>query len=944
VRTRLRSGLVALVVLGLAAILGATLAGPATTGVREAADLGRFNAGNIISDGVFFDPSTMNPDQIQGFLNGKNSGLRNLRMDTFTRTSAPCGQYDGASQETAASILHKVAKACGINPQVLLVILQKEQGLVTRTTASDDKLRKAMGYGCPDTPAGCDATWNGFFNQVYMAARQFRLYQAKPTGYGVVAGRWNAISYQDRMPDCGKASVFVENQATAGLYNYTPYVPNAAALKAGYGNGDVCSAYGNRNFFNYFVDWFGSTQSSGGSQIVDKYNALRGIGVDLGAATGDVRCDLPGGGCWRAYQGGHIYWSYGTGARVVRGAILDRYLRAGGPGSIGYPSGDDAPAPGGRGFLTMFERAHIYWSPATDAQIVSGAILGQWYASGGPTGILGFPVTSDALAPGGGGSVVDFQGGSLYWSPATGTHVVRGALLARYRALGGPPALGYPTGDDQPAPGGGFMTPFQGGDLYWSATHQVKVVRGAILASYKAAGGPAALGYPTGDDQPAAGGGFMTPFERGDIYWSAPTGAHVVRGQILSHYKASGGPGGIYGYPAVNSQTIAGGEMGGFRGGELYWSAGTGAHIVRGAILAHWKAAGGATGYLGYPTTDDAPAPGGKGFVTDFEGGSIYWSAGTEAKTVRGAILATYRASGGPGALGYPTGNDSPAGDGRGVKTTFQYADIFWSATTGAHVVRGGIHTLWMQQGGPAGYLGYPTTSDAPAPGGGGYVVDFEGGTIYWSPSTGMKIVRGAILATYRAAGGPPALGYPTGNDSPAGDGRGFKTTFQYADIFWSSATGAQVVRGAIHRSWMETGGVTGSLGYPTTSDALVPGGGGFVVDFERGAVYWSPSAGTRIVRGAILQAYRAAGGPAALGFPTTSDARAPGGNGYVVHFQNGSVYWSGATGARVVRAAVDAVYRAAGGPQSSYGYPVSDTYVAGGAQRVDFQNGSITR
>src|SRR5690606_12807423 len=59
---------------------------------------------------------------------------------------------------------------------------------------------------------------------------------------------------------CGRGPVYVENIATAALYYYTPYQPNAAALRAGFGEGDGCSSYGNRNFYNYFTDWFGSTQ------------------------------------------------------------------------------------------------------------------------------------------------------------------------------------------------------------------------------------------------------------------------------------------------------------------------------------------------------------------------------------------------------------------------------------------------------------------------------------------------------------------------------------------------------------------------------------------------------------------------------------------------------------------------------------------------------------
>ena len=57
--------------------------------------------------------------------------------------------------------------------------------------------------------------------------------------------------------------MLISNQATASLYNYTPYQPNAASLAAGYGHGRRCSSYGNRNFWIYFTDWFGSTQAGG---------------------------------------------------------------------------------------------------------------------------------------------------------------------------------------------------------------------------------------------------------------------------------------------------------------------------------------------------------------------------------------------------------------------------------------------------------------------------------------------------------------------------------------------------------------------------------------------------------------------------------------------------------------------------------------------------------
>lgn len=243
------------------------------SGVRPMADLTLFRPGNIISDATFFDSSTMSSAQIQAFLQSKAPTCRSgyTCLASWTDTSrtiaadAMCGPYAGAANEKASEIIYKVAQACGINPRVLLVMLQKEQGLVTHTWPSDWRYTIAMGQGCPDT-AACDTRYYGFFNQVHGAAWQLKRY-ANPPGTNKVftwfaPGKTANVRFS---PDaaCGSAQVYIENQATANLYYYTPYQPNVAALRAGYGEGDGCSAYGNRNFYNYFVDWFGSTQVTG---------------------------------------------------------------------------------------------------------------------------------------------------------------------------------------------------------------------------------------------------------------------------------------------------------------------------------------------------------------------------------------------------------------------------------------------------------------------------------------------------------------------------------------------------------------------------------------------------------------------------------------------------------------------------------------------------------
>ena len=244
----------------------------ATTGIVPAADLTKFQPGNIVSDAVFSNKGSMTEAQIQEFLQSKvptcRSGYTCLKdwYDTSRTTAADamCGAYSGGVRERASRIIYKVAQACGINPQVILVMLQKEQGLVTHVWPSDWRYTIAMGQGCPDT-AACDTRYYGFFNQVYGAAWQLKRY-ANPAGtsqyftWYAPGKTWNVRWHPNAA--CGSSLVTIQNQATANLYYYTPYQPNAAALRAGYGEGDGCSSYGNRNFYQYFTDWFGSTQSA----------------------------------------------------------------------------------------------------------------------------------------------------------------------------------------------------------------------------------------------------------------------------------------------------------------------------------------------------------------------------------------------------------------------------------------------------------------------------------------------------------------------------------------------------------------------------------------------------------------------------------------------------------------------------------------------------------
>lgn len=225
-----------------------------------------FEAGEIIADEVFYNSGAMSEQQVEDFLQEVNYGCReggdgtpclgNYREDTVTIPADNyCFEFEGGQDRSAAQIIHEAAISCGVNPQVLLVMLQKEQGLLTASGArlNADRYAIAMGYGCPDT-ANCDPQFFGFGKQTYYAARQLRRYANEPGEYRIVPGVVNEVRFHPSS-SCGTEPVLISNYATAGLYNYTPYQPNVAALE---GNANDCSSVGNLYFYAYFNAWFGA--------------------------------------------------------------------------------------------------------------------------------------------------------------------------------------------------------------------------------------------------------------------------------------------------------------------------------------------------------------------------------------------------------------------------------------------------------------------------------------------------------------------------------------------------------------------------------------------------------------------------------------------------------------------------------------------------------------
>ncbi|WP_051515784.1 hypothetical protein [Candidatus Blastococcus massiliensis] len=295
-----------------------------------------------------------------------------------------------------------------------------------------------------------------------------------------------------------------------------------------------------------------------GADVMHPVDALhRRLGGDagpLGPARAALACGLPAGGCAREYLGGLVSWSPATGAQVMGSVELAAWrARGGASGVLGYPV--DALRCTAACYQT-FQGGHLVRDVTGRPALVWGALGSPWRSTGGADGRLGRPLGEPACGRRAGGCSQHFQGGSVYWSPASGAHVVLGAIGQRWaqqgRELGG---LGYPVGGEVCGlRGGGCFQAFQGGSVYWSPASGAHVVLGAIGQRWAQQGWElGGLGYPVGNEVCGLrDGGCFQPFQGGAVYWSPRSGAHPVGGWAEAIRRAWEGQGwerGRLGYP-----------------------------------------------------------------------------------------------------------------------------------------------------------------------------------------------------------------------------------------------------------------------------------------------------------------------------------------------------------------------------------------------------------
>ncbi|GAC1649049.1 MAG: N-acetylmuramoyl-L-alanine amidase [Mycobacterium sp.] len=191
----------------------------------------------------------------------------------------------------------------------------------------------------------------------------------------------------------------------------------------------------------------------------------------------------------------------------------------------GHRDADYTTCPGDNAYSLMGQIRQAVAADTPPSSCVYGAIGAHYGALGGSAGFLGSPVTCEANDPTNTGRFNDFQGGSIYWSPASNAWEVHGAIRGHWLALGGTSFNGFPATDESPTPNVfGRYNHFQNGSVYWSPSSGSYEVHGAIRDRWASLGWEnSSLGFPISDEF-GVPGGRQSNFQHGALYWDAGNG------------------------------------------------------------------------------------------------------------------------------------------------------------------------------------------------------------------------------------------------------------------------------------------------------------------------------------------------------------------------------------------------------------------------------------
>ena len=256
---------------------------------------------------------------------------------------------------------------------------------------------------------------------------------------------------------------------------------------------------------------------------------------------------------------------------------------------LGAPTSDEFRTPNKNGAGQHFEGGSIYWSPATGAHEVHGAIKDKWASLGWENSFLGFPTTDETTTPDGFGRFNFFEGGAIYYHPHLGTFAVPKMIAEVWKKEGWEKGkLGYPVSDEI-IKNNNSVQYFEFGAAISTKASPYKVIYNSFRANY----------------------GLYTK-------WRATGGIDSYLGDLITPNKN---------YPKMFKYHFVE-----FQNGFIYENPGVSNAFVikKGPFFDYYASKKWETGYLGLPNSDEIPSL--DNFtIQKFEGGTILYNPTTGA-------------------------------------------------------------------------------------------------------------------------------------------------------------------------------------------------------------------------------------------------------------------------------------------------------------------------
>jgi uncharacterized protein with LGFP repeats len=196
--------------------------------------------------------------------------------------------------------------------------------------------------------------------------------------------------------------------------------------------------------------------------------------------------------------------------------------------------------------------------------------------------------------------------------------------------------------------------------------------------------------------------------------------------------------------------------------------------------------------------------------------------------------------------LGAPTTDEFKTPNKNGAGQHFEGGSIYWSASTGAHEVHGAIKDKWASMGWENSYLGFPVSDETATPDGYGRFNFFEGGAIYYHPNLGTFAVNKQIAEIWKKEGWERGkLGYPTSDEIIKNNNS--VQFFEFGAVVSTHASPYMVIYNyyknahGLYTKWKEIGNIDATIGGLVIPNKNYPRPHDlYFAEFERGYIYES--------------------------------------------------------------------------------------------------------